>query len=165
MRTTRLRYIMGVATAGLLLLGLVGCGDLAGLWAAQRPGDQNPTIRWVSESTEILDLRGPATGKVGEPITLTVQAVIGSSSCNRAGEVEVTVDDAARRVQVRATRLTAQSDGELPCTDDYGWKGHEVSFTPRAAGPYEVTAERFKPGFLAPGEPVPQGSLSIDVRE
>lgn len=156
---------LGGAVVGLVMLGVAGCGDLTALWASQRSGHPQATIRWVSESTEILDLRGPATGTVGEPVELTVQAVIGSSSCNKAGEIEVAVDDAARRVTVRATRLTAQSDGELPCTDDYGWKAHQVTFTPRAAGAYEVTAERFKPGFLAPGEPVPQGTLSIEVRE
>lgn len=159
---TGMRGMCALMAAGGMAL-LVGCGDLGALWASQRPNDAHPAIRWVAEPTEILDLRGPAAGRVGEPVELTVQAVVGSSSCNRAGEVVVEVDDAARRVRLRATRLAARSEGELPCTDDYGWKAHAVTFTPRAAGRYEVTAERFKPGFAAPGEPAPRGTLSIDV--
>ena len=165
MTIMKMKTIRVALTAGVLSLALVGCGDMEGLWASQRPKDSQPSIHWVSGPTEILDLRGPSTATVGTAVELTVQAVIGSSSCNRAGEVSLEVDDAARRVTVRATRLTAQSDGELPCTDDYGWKAHKVAFTPKSVGRYLVTAEGFRAGSLPPGEPAPQGELEIAVGE
>ncbi len=155
--------LRAVFLASTLALGLSGCGDLRGLWTSVLPRPADPEVRWVSESTEILDLRGPAAARIGTPVALTVQVVIGSSSCNRAGEVLLDVDDAARTVTVRATRLAAQADPPIPCTDDYGWKSQTASFTPAQAGTYRVVAERYKPGFAAPGEPEPRGELSIVV--
>jgi hypothetical protein len=152
-----------VVLLSVIGLGLGGCEHLKGLMAAQQPGQGNPDVRWVSESTEILDLRGPATAQVGVPVELTVQVVIGSSSCNRVGEVLLDVDDAARTVTVRATRLTAQADPPIPCTDDYGWTSQKASFTPMATGTYRVVAQAFKPGYGAPGEPAPRGTLDIEV--
>ncbi|MNT76180.1 hypothetical protein D3C72_2151540 [compost metagenome] len=89
--------------------------------------------------------------------------VVGSSSCNRVGEVTLAVDDVARTVTVRATRLTAQADPPIPCTDDYGWTSRKASFTPQATGTYHVVAEGFKPGFATPGEPEPRGTLDLTV--
>jgi len=144
-------------------LALVGCQELSGFLTAQRPRQSDPAVRWVSESTEILDLRGPATAQAGTPVELTVQIVIGSSSCNRVGEVLVDVDDTARTVTVRATRLTAQADPPIPCTDDYGWTSKTASFTPASTGTYRVTAQGYNPGYAAPGEPEPKGALDIEV--
>ncbi|MNR81414.1 hypothetical protein D3C72_121560 [compost metagenome] len=155
---------LALALGGLLSLGLVGCQDLNAFDSnQQKPRQGNPEVRWVSEPTEILDLQGPVTTQVGTPVELTVQVVIGSSSCNRVGEVFVDVDDAARKVTVRATRLTAQADEPIPCTDDYGWTAKKVDFTPAATGTYLVVAQGFKPGGLAPGDRQPQGELGIVV--
>ena len=156
---------LALALGGLLSLGLVGCQDLNALLAQQQPRQGNPEVRWVSEPTEILDLRGPVTAPAGTPVELTVQVVVGSSSCNRVGEVFLDVDDASRTVTVRATRLTAQADSPIPCTDDYGWMGKTASFTPQATGTYQVVAENFKPGYAAPGEPEPRGEVSIQVTD
>lgn len=155
---------LGLLTAGVLSLGLGACANLESLLLPQQTPRQDASdVRWVSEPTEILDLEGPLTGRVGTPMDIKVQVVIGSSSCNKVGEVFVDVDEASRTVTVRATRLTAQADSPIPCTDDYGWTAKTASFTPASAGTYRVTAQGFKPGGLAPGDRQPQGELSIAV--
>jgi|GEM_PF-1793539 len=162
------RWGLGLLTAGCVSLGLGGCANLES-FLSQLPSQQvtprqdASDVRWVSEPTEILDLEGPLTGRVGMPVELKVQVVIGSSSCNKVGEVFVDVDEASRKVSIRATRLTAQADSPIPCTDDYGWTAKTASFTPASAGTYSVVAEGFKPGGLAPGDRQPQGELSIAV--
>ncbi len=155
---------LAVVLVSAICLGLSGCQHLKGLIASQQLGQVNPDVRWVSESTEILDLRGPATAQVRVPVEVTVQVVIGSSSCNRLGEVLLDVDDAARTVTVRATRLTAQADPPIPCTDDYGWTSEKATFTPMTTGTYRVLAQGFKPGYGAPGGAEPRGTLDIEVQ-
>lgn len=154
---------LALALGGCLSLGLAGCQDLNAFFSQQQPRQGTPEVRWVSEPTEILDLQGPAAARVGMPVELTVQVVIGSSSCNRMGEVLLDVDDAARKVIVRATRLTAQAEPPIPCTDDYGWTSKKASFTPAATGTYLVVAQGFKPGGGMPGDRQPQGELSLVV--
>lgn len=156
-----MQKMLALVLGGVMSLGLGGCEALKGLGTMQQPGRGGTgEIRWVSEPTEILDLKGPATARVGQPVELAVQVVVGSSSCNRPGEVRVEVDEASRTVTVRATRLKA--DADIPCTDDYGWVRKTASFTPGAAGTYRVHAERYKPSGLPPGEQ-PQGELEIRV--
>ena len=164
--------LLALVTAGLLSLSLAGCEDLRGFLAQQQPKDlpqqpaqSAPNVRWVSEPTEILGLQGPETAQVGTPVGVTAVVVVGSSSCNRVGEVFLDVDEAARTVTVRATRLKAESDGELPCTDDYGWTSKKASFTPQAPGTYRVLAQRYKPGYGAPGNPEPRGEFTVVVTE
>lgn len=154
-----------MALALILAVGLGGCGDWQGLGASQRDERVDPEVRWVLEPTEILDLRGPATAVAGQAVELTVQAVIGSSSCNKPGELTLEVDAAARTVTVRATRLAAQADPMIPCTEDYGWQRQTATFTPAEPGTWRVLAERFRPGFGAPGMEDPRGELDIRVSE
>lgn len=155
---------IAIALGALLSLGLGGCHDLNAFLSQQQPPRQGtPDVRWVSEPTEILDLEGPATAQAGTPVEVKVQVVVGSSSCNRVGEVFVDVDEASRTVTVRATRLTAQADSPMPCTDDYGWTAKTAMFTPASAGTYHVVAERYKPGGLAPGDRPSQGELDVVV--
>ena len=163
---------LAILMAGLLSLGLAGCEDLRTFLAQQQPktvpqqpAQVNPDIRWVSEPTEILGLQGPETAKAGSPVEVTAVVVIGSSSCNRVGEVTLDVDEAARTVTVRATRLKAEAEGELPCTDDYGWTSKKARFTPQSPGTYQVVAQGYKPGYGAPGNPEPRGAFTLVVTE
>lgn len=156
-------FIVGVLSVSIV--ALAGCQDLQGLWASQRqtkPGDAE--IRWVSEPTEILDLRGPATAVAGVPVELEAQMVVGSSSCNKPGELMVSVDEGSRIVTLKATRLTAVAESPIPCTDDYGWVKKTVSVTLASAGTYAVKAERFKAGFGFPDGRTSQGELVLEVR-
>lgn len=169
-----------IVTAGLLVLSLAGCGDLRGFLGdasasrdsgktqdagTQKPTQVNPAIRWVSEATEILNLQGPASVKTGAPVTVSALIVIGSSSCNRPGEVQVDVDEASRVITVRATRLKAAADEDIPCTDDYGWTEKSASFTAPAPGTYQVVAEGFQAGFGLPEGGSTQGAFTLVVTE
>lgn len=155
-------FVVGMLSVSIV--ALAGCQDLQGLWASQRqtkPGDAN--VRWVSEPTEILDLRGPVTAVSGVPVELEAQVVVGSSSCNKLGELTVSVDEASRIVTLKATRLTAVAEPPIPCTDDYGWMKKTVSVTLPAAGTYLVKAERFKAGFGFPDGRASQGEFTLEV--
>lgn len=153
--------------AGIAALLSVGCQDLErfltspGMLKAEPQAD--PSVTWVPEPTEILDLKGPSQAVVGSAVVLTVQGVIGSSSCNRFGEVTLEVDDVARTVSVAATRLAKKADVPIACTDDYGWTSATASFTPQATGTYHVTAQNFKSGYGLPGEGPTSGMLDIEV--
>ena len=154
---------VGFVLAALMSLGLAGCQDLRGLWASQQRPPEDPAFRWETEPTSILDLKGPSEAPVGAAVTLQVQAVIGSSSCNRAGEVLLDVDHGARTVGVRATRLAKKADQPLACTDDFGWTTLTATFSPLSTGTYRVTAQDFKAGYGLPGEPPARGAFDLTV--
>ncbi len=154
--------------AATALVGLVGCpGRLGTLIDAGLSGKPSPSpgpSTWYEPvPTELALVSAEGPFRVGQPFQITARVVIGSSSCNRYRSLEATVEPASATIRVSATIDTLRSsEGEVPCTMDFGTRLATVSVTVPSSGSYRIEAERFSEaaGFL---DETPRATIDIRV--
>lgn len=124
----------------------------------------DPATRWVTGPTEVglLDVSGPRCA--GGTLVVRVMAVVGSSSCNRAGEVRAFVDADRRQVTVSGTVDTQVSDAPLGCTADFGVKTSTLSVVLPQPGTWSFVAERHSAALGGP-DGTAAARLGVEIAE
>ena len=159
---------MQVTLGATVLVGLVGCpGRLAGLFDPGLVGKTTPSpspSTWYEPvPTELALVSAEGPFRVGLAFEITARVVIGSSSCNRYRSLDATVEPASATIRISATIDTLRSsEGEVPCTMDFGTRLATVSVTVPSTGSYRIVAERFSEsaGFM---DETPRATLDIRV--
>lgn len=163
---TKDRSALGKVPLLLVISCMGGCTPGAPTQPYPSPGAAPLRVStwWVEKDGVITSLQAPGQSGVGQPVRLSIRMLLGSSTCTKFGKVTAEVNEATKEVLVGATQLSLQSNGSLVCTADVVYASASVSFTPKEAGTYRVTARPFAADTSAREQGTSTSELEIVVK-
>lgn len=122
------KLLSSLLLAGILSLAVAGCDKNDGDGAGR-----------ADQFAPIASVTGPATGRVGQPVTLTV-SLRGPSSCGQNGEAGAGIGKVTAVINHMHITLTGalQYMGDV-CTMDIAWYPTAYTFTPVYEGTYTIS--------------------------
>lgn len=94
---------------------------------------------WKEVSVPIDRLQLQSSTNLRQPVAISAEITLGSSTCAKMGQVDTETDDAMKRVLVKATMMVYSRPGQ-GCTADVVKAARTFTFTPLATGTYRIEA-------------------------